>query len=432
MSDTGCGVCRVGDIVVFVNGAVTGEECEIKIIKTAKSYCVAAITRLITRSPYRAERKCPLKACGGCVFQGITPEYELLLKQQFVQAAFKKEGIEINVLPTASAGGFSAYRNKAQFPVGNGKNGLEFGFYSEYTHKVIPCAECCINPPEFSSIARDTTDFFSSRRVSAYDEQTGRGLIRNIYIRKGKSGLLLTLVINVKNLPEEEAFVSFMTGKYPMITGILINENTENTNVILGKAWRTLYGVDYLIDTLCGRSFKISAKSFYQVNRECCELMYNKASELLCGGEGQNVVDLYCGIGTVGLCAAKQAKSLTGIEIIPEAVEDARENAERNKAENAEFLCGDSSLIKTLPGTADTVIVDPPRKGLSDSVISSLVEISPEKILYISCNPSTLARDVKLLAFSGYTAHEAHPFNMFPRTSHVETVVLMSRAKNQV
>ncbi len=426
MNSEGNGVCRVDNTVVFVIGGVTGDECVIKIIKTAKKYCVAVIDRMISPSVYRKTPDCPYKRCGGCVFQNITEEYELEIKKRAVQGAFLRAGVDVAVADTYSAG-FHAYRNKAQFPVGYDKNGrLSFGYYANRTHEIVFCRECDIADPAFAVLAASVCDIASRLGISAYDEQSGKGVLRHICMRRGKSGVLLTLVINAADLPERERFIEELscTGS---VSGVYINVNRKNTNVIYGDEFIHVYGDAMLTDTLCGLTFRTSPSSFYQVNHDCCEALYEKASSLLDIKDGETAVDLYCGVGTVGMCAAKNAERLVGIEVVPDAVENAKENAKINGIKNAEFYCGDSSLIKEVAGYGvDAIIVDPPRKGLSDEVINAVLDIAPEKLLYISCDPDTLARDLKIL-LEHYTADKAYPFNMFPRTSHVETVVLMSR-----
>lgn len=428
MNDSGNGVCRIDGSVVFVIGGVCGDVCDIKIIKVCKKYAVAAIEELITPSRYRIPPVCPYKRCGGCAFQNITPEYENELKKKIVEGAFLRAGVSLPVCDTSFSGGFYGYRNKAQFPVGYDKNGkLSFGYFAERSHDVIFCESCAIAKPEFARIAKTVCGAAAKRGVTAYDEISGKGILRHICLRSGKSGVMLTLVINADALPDQSGLINDVVGSHGDISSVFININKENTNVIYGRRFINAYGDDKLTDELCGLEFDIAPASFYQVNHDCCEALYKKAASLLDIKGGETVVDLYCGVGTVGLCAAKNAKKLVGIEIIPDAVENARQNAKNNRIKNAEFYCGDSSIIKSVVNDKiDVIIVDPPRKGLSDEVINSILDIMPEKILYISCDPNTLARDLQKL-LTNYTADCAYPFNMFPRTGHIESVVLMSR-----
>ncbi|MBQ7699094.1 MAG: 23S rRNA (uracil(1939)-C(5))-methyltransferase RlmD [Clostridia bacterium] len=428
MNDSGNGVCKINGAVVFVIGGVCGDVCRIKIIKVAKKYAVAAIDTLITPSPYRIDPVCKYKRCGGCAFQNISPEYENELKKNIVSAAFLRAGVSLPVGEVTFSGDFYNYRNKAQFPVGYDKSGkLNFGYYAEKSHDVIFCESCSITKPAFAEIAKTVCQKADKYGVSAYSEESGGGILRHICIRSGISGVMLTLVINAGALPKQNEFIKDVVSAHREITGVFLNINKENTNVIYGDKFINVYGDNTLTDELCGLRFEIAPASFYQVNHDCCEALYNKAASLLDIKGTETVVDLYCGVGTVGMCAAKNAKKLIGIEIIPEAVENAKRNAKINGFDNAEFYCGDSSIVKSVVnGKVDALIVDPPRKGLSDDVIKSIIDIKPEKLLYISCDPNTLARDLQKL-LTNYTADCAYPFNMFPRTGHVETVVLMTK-----
>jgi len=426
MNSEGNGVCRVENTVVFVIGGVTGDECVIKIIKVTKKYCVAVIDSLISPSSHRREPLCPYKRCGGCVFRNITEGYELEIKKRVVEGAFLRAGISIPVGQTYG-GAFSAYRNKAQFPVGYDKNGrLSFGYYAKRSHDIVFCDRCDIADPEFTGIAKTVCASAEKHGVSGYDEQSGKGVLRHICMRSGESGVMLTLVINADALPCTDEIIKEITDAHPRVTGVYLNVNKENTNVIYGDKFIHVKGDKKLTDNLCGNEFETAPSSFYQVNHECCEALYSKAAELLDIKGTETVIDLYCGVGTVGICAAKNAKKLIGIEIVPDAVENAKKNAEINGVKNAEFYQGDSSMIGTVTDRADIIIVDPPRKGLDGDVIRAILDIKPEKLLYISCDPNTLARDLKIL-LKQYTAEKAYPFNMFPRTSHVETVTLITR-----
>ncbi len=428
MNDSGNGVCRIGDIVVFVIGGVTGDVCGIKIIKVTSKYAVAMIEELKTPSPHRITPACPYKRCGGCAFQNVDFEYENEIKKNIVSGAFLRAGVSLPVCDVSCSGSFYGYRNKAQFPVGYDKNGkLGFGYYAEKTHDVIFCESCAITKPEFAKIANAVCAAADRYGVTAYDEKTGKGILRHICFRSGKSGIILTLVINSDTLPHIKEIITEIIGVFGNIFSIFLNVNKKSTNVIYGDKFINVYGDEMLTDELCELTFDIAPASFYQVNHDCCEAMYNKAASLLDLKGGETVVDLYCGVGTVGMCAARNANKLIGIEIIPEAVENAKRNAIRNGFKNAEFYCGDSSVVKSVvSGKIDALIVDPPRKGLSDDVISSIIDLKPEKLLYISCDPNTLARDLQKLLIH-YTADRAYPFNMFPRTGHVETVVLLTK-----
>ena len=427
MNNEGNGICRIDNTVVFVIGAVTGDKCVIKNIKNAKNYGVAVIDELTEPSSHRVSPLCHYKHCGGCVFNNISYEYELEIKKRVVEGAFLRTGINIPVADTYGTPDFKSYRNKAQFPVGYDKNGrLSFGYYAKRSHDIVFCDKCVIAYPEFTEIAKTVCASAASHGVTAYDEQSGKGVLRHICMRHGKGGITLTLVINADGLTGADETVKDVISAHKSVIGIFINVNKENTNIIYGDKFINIYGKDKLRDTLCGYEFNISPSSFYQVNHDCCEALYNKAAELLNVNGDETVVDLYCGIGTVGICAAPKAKRLIGIEVVGDAVKNARVNAELNGVSNAEFYRGDSSIIRSVTDKADVIIIDPPRKGLDEKVISAILDIKPEKLLYISCDPNTLARDLKIL-LEHYAADKAYPFNMFPRTSHVETVVLMTK-----
>ncbi len=430
----GCGFCRIDGTAVFVKNGVEGDECEIKIIKVCKSYCIAIQTELTAPSPYRTAPDCTLKRCGGCVFQNITAEYENEIKSRFVKAAVMKEGLEgIEVLPTRSAGKFGRYRNKAQFPVVSRDGKIQIGFYAQKTHEVIPCDSCAINPDIFSCIAHDTAEFCDKNGISAYDETSRKGFLRHIYLRSSENAekVMLCLVTAYRNFEKKNEFVKYLTERYENIVSVYQNINPDDTNVVLGDEYRLLWGDEKLTDTLCGFEFALSPESFYQVNRECCELLYETGRELLGVTKDDTVLDLYCGIGSVGICVAHDAKELVGVEIVEKAVENARENAKRNGLKNASFYACDAADAGTINSLTDkkftAVCVDPPRKGLGEEVAELVASLAPEKILYISCDYSTLCRDIKYFRRRGYTTDRMIPVNMFPRTSHVETICLLCR-----
>ena len=428
MNNEGNGVCRVDGTVFFVIGGVTGDLCDVRIIKVCKNYCVAVIEKLSSKSYNRIDPLCRYKRCGGCSFMDITLEHELDIKRRIVEGAFLRAGISLPVADVVSPGYCYRYRNKAQFPVGTDKSGrVSFGYFAHHSHDIVFCDDCMICDPRFASVAQTVADFANIHGIKAYNETTGKGLLRHICMRSGESGVVLVIVINGDGIPNADRLADLVTGRHPYVCGITVNINKEKTNVIYGQKYKNLFGSDKLTDVLCGKTITISPASFYQVNHDCCEALYNKSKELLDLHGSEAVVDLYCGVGTVGLCASGNAGKLIGIEIVPEAVENARSNALINNASNAEFYCGDSSLIKdVIRGKVDALIVDPPRKGLSDEVIDAILDIEPEKLLYISCDPDTLARDLKKLLVH-YNSDKAYPFNMFPRTGHVETVVRLSR-----
>ena len=440
VNNFGDGIGRINGIAVFIKGGVTGDRLRVQIIKTAKSYAVARIEEVLSASSYRGENDCAAyKRCGGCVSRHITYEYELELKRGFVAAAFRRAGLsDIVVHPVQTADKADGYRNKAQYPIGfDSKSGrLKIGFFAGHTHEICDCCDCRLSPDIFGKIVSKLRAFFEEKRLSAYDESTGRGMLRHIYLRYGEmtGEVLLCIVINAKSLPCEPELIELVKREFPQVVGVLVNINTENTNVVLSGKYRLLYGRDYIFDELCGRRFKISKSAFYQVNRAAAELLYNKASNLAALADGETLVDLYCGVGTVGMCMANRENRLLGVEIVPEAIDNARENAELNAFENASFVSSDAvGFTKYLEDGAqpNVIAVDPPRKGLDPKVISDIASLEPDRVVYISCNPDTLARDVKLFGELGYGCTEAFPFDLFPRTGHVETVCLLSKLQSK-
>ncbi len=440
VNNFGDGICKLDGLVVFVKGGVTGDELDIKIIKLTKSYAVAIIDKIIKASPYRCENTCAAyKRCGGCVTRHIDYDYELELKRGYVVGAMKRAGLgDITVHKTATAGVTEGYRNKAQYPVGiDKKTGkVKIGFYAGHTHEIADVDECKLAPAEFTRIVADVREFIESRGVSVYDEVTGKGHVRHIYLRRGETtgDIMLCLVVNGRDFALADDFVSFITSRCPDVTGILLNFNTQNTNVILSNDYKLLWGHDYINDTLCDREFRVSKSSFYQVNRRAAELLYKKAGELAALKHGGVLVDLYSGVGTVGMSTADKDTTLYGIEIVPEAIENAKINAEHNSFTDAHFEASDAArfneFIKDRRDGDLVIIVDPPRKGLASSVIHDIAGNNPDRVVYISCNPDTLARDIVEFGKYGYVTNEVYPYDLFPRTGHVECVTTLKRKEH--
>ena len=437
INNLGCGVGRYEGVVVFVKGAVTDDLVSAKIIKETKSYCVARLERVITPSAHRvgSDRcKAPL-ACGGCVYRNISYAYELELKTNYVKNAFRKAGLpDVDVLPAKSAGREYGYRNKAQYPVVMTKNGIKAGFYASKTHNIIPCDNCAIQNEKFAPIVEFVCKFGDTHGWSVYDENTGKGLLRHIYMRIGErtDEIMVCLVVNGERLPDEAEFAATVAKKFPSVKSVMLNENRENTNVVLGKTYRTLFGKGYIEDELCGLKFKISPDSFYQVNRDGAELLYSLAAEKAELTGGEVLMDLYCGTGTIGLSMAARAKKLCGIEIVRGAVECAKENAKENKIDNAEFFCDDAGSKEVILSAAggvrpDVVVIDPPRKGSTKELVETLSDLGVERIVYVSCDADTLARDCVWFREKGYKIGKVQPVDMFPRTGHVESVVCLTR-----
>ena len=429
----GMGVARIDGRVVFVHGALRGEKCRVLILKTLKSVAFAKVLEVIEPSSERITPDCPyFPRCGGCTYRHIRYEEELRLKKQRVQDNLSRiGGSDVTVEEILGARDTLRYRNKAQYPVS--KDGA-VGFYRARTHEVIECEHCLLVKPEADAAAEALREYMQSCRVAGYDEKTGRGLVRHLYVRSNAAGeSLVCVLVNGDKLPKEDRLVTLLRDACPKCTGIVLGTNTKKGNVILGDRYRTLWGSDRLEDTLCGKTFRLSVPSFYQVNRVQAERLYAKAIEFASLTGQETVLDLYCGAGTITLALSDHAKKVLGAEIVPEAIGDARENAARNGVKNAEFFCGDASdVAKKLAREnlrPDVITVDPPRKGLAADVVESIAEMQPGRVVYVSCDSATMARDVKRLADLGYTAQRACAVDMFPRADHIETVVLLSHKK---
>ncbi len=437
LNNLGAGVARAEDgRVVFVRGAVSGDEIKAEVIKVAKDFLVGRLLSVISPSPYREEGFCAApNACGGCVYRHVTYAHELDLKREYVVHAFRKAGLhDVTVLPVKSTGKTQGYRNKGQYPVAKTKDGIRAGFYAAKSHNLIAAEGCMIQNEAFSPIVRSICAFAERNGWSVYDEETGKGLLRHIYLRVGeKTGeILLCLVTNGDRLPEKEAFCRDMTEKFPSLCGILLNVNREKTNVVLGKKTLLLWGRDSMEDELCGLRFRIAPDSFYQVNRDGAELLYGLAAKAADLKGDEVLMDLYCGTGTIGLSMARMAKKLSGVEIVSSAVACARENAERNGIANAEFFCDDAGsadvILRAAGGVRpDVVVIDPPRKGSTRELVQTLSDLNVPKIVYVSCDPDTLARDCKWFSEEGYSMSDVQPVDLFPRTGHVESVVCLTR-----
>ena len=449
LNNLGCGVGRLPDgLVIFVKGSVTGDVVKAQVIKRTKSFCVGKLTEIITPSPMRAEEAfCHApEACGGCVYRHLKYEDELRSKHERVKQAFRQAGLsDVTIRPVLTVkrdGGHvtRGYRNKGMYPVRQGKNGMEAGFYAAKTHKVIPCSDCALQPDAFGELVRAVCKLCDRYRVTAYDEESGKGTLRHIYLRSAADGsVLLTLVINQKQIPKQaaEGLVHELVGQFPRLCGILLNINCENTNVVLGEKFVTLWGQDYLEDTLCGKRLRLSAGSFYQVNHDAAELLYNTAADMAGLTGTEHLADLYCGAGSIGLSMSDRVADITGIEIIPEAVECAKVNAALNGLvpDRARFFCGDASdahkfLAAAEEGGApapDIAVIDPPRKGTTRELISEIARRDIRRVVYISCEPETLGRDCAVFREFGYEIGEVQPVDLFPRTGHVESIVALTR-----
>ncbi len=435
-SSNGSGVGKNEGMAVFVPATAVGDEITAHILKVKKSYAFAKIESVESPSPDRIEPECPVYLkCGGCVFSHIKYSAEARIKADHVAECFKRIGcVEPEFEPIIAAESDCRYRNKAQYPVAEDNGEIKTGFYSPHSHRVVHCPDCLLQPEDFAAILDIFKAHIKKYKISIYNETEHKGLLRHIYLRKGtKSGeIMVCAVINGSKLPGEKELVMALTEKKQDIKSIIINSNTKNTNVILGEKCRTLWGEDTITDILCGLKFRISPLSFYQINRNQAEKLYNKAAEYAALTGKETVLDLYCGAGTIGLSMAKSAKEIIGVEIVPEAIEDAKINAEINSISNARFICGDApkaaEILENEGVRPDVIILDPPRKGCSPEMIETAARMNPDRIVYVSCDPATLARDCGLFADLGYTTTKATPVDMFPRTGHVECVVKLIKS----
>ena len=445
MCGNGSGIAHTDDgITVFVADAAEGDRVEATVIKCAKNYLVAKITKIIEPSESRVEPDCEVSGkCGGCVFRHIGYEYEADYKRRLVGDCFSRiGGLDIKLSHFYGADSTVACRNKAIYPVGEVKErdgGVRtvFGFYARNSHRIIPHEKCLIGSPEYTEVCRDTVTFCEKHGIRAYDEESGRGVLRSVYIRGAKNSgdMLLTLVVNAKSLGNsdtESAFCRFITEKHPKVKSVMLNINRKATNAVLSDEWRTLCGDGYIYETLLGCRFRVSPASFFQVNPTMTERLYSEAARLADVRDGETLLDLYCGTGTIGicLCASKPGCRLAGVEISQDAVRDAAYNAAANGVEG-EFICLDagealnSERVKAV--RPDVVILDPPRKGCGVEAVRRICTLGMKRIVYISCDPATLARDLAEFSKLGYAVRDAVGVDMFPRTGHVETVCLLSK-----
>ena len=428
-SSEGLGIVRLDGAVVFVPRAVRGETVDLRITKVMKTAAAGEIVKIHRPSPERTAPECPYYGrCGGCDFQHLTYTEELWAKRKRVQDALTRiGGTDLQVEEILGAKNPTHYRNKSQYPVAADGS---VGFYKARSHQVIPVERCRIQKPQADAAAQALRTYLRLYGVSCYDEKTRRGLVRYLYVRTNGAGQsLLCVLVNGKKLPHERELVDLLRQAVPEAVGVVLGVNTRPTGAVLGQEYRTLWGADVLTDTLCGLTFRLSVPSFYQVNREMAEVLYRRAVEFAGLTGTETVLDLYCGAGTITQVMARHAGRVIGAEIVPEAIEDARANAQRNGVENVEFFCGDAAAAAADFARRglrpDVICVDPPRKGLAPEVVHAAAQMAPKRIVYVSCDPATLARDVKLMAQEGYRASSAAAVDMFPGTANVETVVLL-------
>ena len=427
----GEGITKINGFTTFVKGALTGEKARIKMIKINKDYGYGKLLNIINSSRDRETPICPVfERCGGCDLQHLNYEAQLKHKVSMVKSTLKKQlGHEPLVDEVIGMGIPYYYRNKVQYPVCNGK----IGFYSNRSHDLIENDICYIQNELADSIAKKTFKILMNNGFTCYNEKTGKGLLRHIIVRVGVNTeeIMLIIVTNVEKFGKTQKIINEIVDIYPNITSIIQNINKENANVILGNECRTLYGQDFIYDKLGEYKFKISPLSFYQVNPIQTEILYNTAKELANLNGNETVFDLYCGIGTISVFMANSCKKVYGIEIVPQAIENAKENAEMNEIKNAEFFVGEvENVLPTLfeqDIKADVIFVDPPRKGLDNKTIETITNLKPKKMIYISCNPATLARDLKLLTEDCFEIEKVKLIDMFPQTKHCESICILER-----
>ena len=430
----GQGVAKIEGCAVFVPNAIVGEICRIRIEKAAKTWAAGKIVEILERSEHRINRACPVaKLCGGCAFHHMDYEEESRMKAERVRTCLNRMGGEnLEAVPILAAPTCEGYRNKAQYPVSVKKGKAIAGFFRAGSHDVVENARCLILPEESDAVKDIVIDYVNQYRVMPYDEKTHKGLLRHIYVRRGAvSGqVLVCLVLNGRRLPKPEVLIERLK-KVPGFATLVISVNTKQGNAVLGEEFITLYGPGYIEDTLCGLNFRLSPRSFYQVNHHQAQRLYQAAIERAEITKDDTVLDLYCGVGTITLAMAKAAGKVIGVEVVPQAVEDAKDNAARNGIDNAEFFCGDAGQaaleLERQGIRADVVVVDPPRKGLNGDTIEALSRFAPRRIVYVSCDPATLARDAALLKERGYQVKDAVAADLFPRCAHVESIVTMIR-----
>ena len=424
----GLGVARIGGRAVFVRNALPGERCRVHILKVGKTAVYAKVAELLEASPGRQEPDCPyFGRCGGCDYRHAVYEEELRLKLGRVNDAFQRlGGLDLRAEEIIPAPSLNRYREKAVFNVGEDGAGMPVvGFYRARTHEIIPVEDCLLLPETANRAAGLLRRWMRENRIHAYREETGKGLIRHLFVRSG-----MVCVVAAGKPRQTETLVEIMREGLPELKSLVWNENRSRGNTVLAGAFYPLWGEERVEVSLSGLRFRLSPQSFFQVNPAQAERLYALAIQLAKLTGGEQVVDLYCGTGAIGLLAATQASRVTGVEVVPSAVKDAEETAFRNGIENARFLCADAAEAAARFAAEgmkpDVLFVDPPRKGLAPEVIGSVAAMGPSRVVYVSCDPATLARDLRLFAEQGYKAEKALAVDMFPRTCHVETVCLLT------
>ena len=440
LSNDGSGVAHSSEgEAVFVPGTAPGDEAQVRIVKDCGRYAFGILDKLLTPSPDRIPVDCAVAGpCGGCSLRHLDYAAELRAKQESVADAFRRiGGLDVPVLDALPSPEVDRYRNKVQFPVGRDKDGAPcIGFYAGRTHRIVPCPDCKLQPGVLNDIGNTLCAFFAAHGIQPYDEERGKGFVRHIFLRRGAhSGqIMVCLVCTRPKLPHSDELVALLREKFRDIATILINVNAKKTNVILGEESVTLYGPGCIEDTLCGVPVRLGPLSFYQVNTLAAERLYGVAAEYAQLEPDDVLLDLYCGMGTIGLSMADHCRELIGVEIIPEAIDSAKANAARMGdavAAKSRFFCadaGEAAVRLAAEGLRpDVIMLDPPRTGCDETTLSAVVQMSPRRVVYVSCNPSTAARDAAWLGQHGYRAEKVQPVDLFPRTKHVEAIVSLQR-----
>ncbi len=439
LSGDGSGVGHWEGEAVFVPGTAPGDQIQARIVKDCKRYAFGIVDTLETASPDRIPVDCPVAGpCGGCSLRHLRYQAELQAKEDSVADAFRRiGGLDVPIQPILPSPEVDRYRNKVQYPVGKDKNGhLCIGFYAGRSHRIVPCADCKLQPAVLNEIGNTLCGLLEQYGIQPYDEQSGKGLVRHIFLRRGAhSGqIMVCLVCTRPSLPHADEIVRQLCSRFDAIRTILINVNQEKTNVILGLKNQILYGSGFIEDTLCDVPVQLGPLSFYQVNTPGAEQLYKVAAAYAAPTPDDLLLDLYCGMGTIGLSMVQHCRELIGVEIIPEAIESAKANASRMGADVAaksRFFCADAgqaaSRLASEGLAPDIIVVDPPRKGCDQATLSAIIKMAPRRLVYVSCNPATTARDCAILAQSGYSVDKVQPVDMFPRTGHVEAVILLSK-----
>lgn len=440
LTHEGAGVAKVQGFPIFVPNALPEEKAQIKVTRVKKGFAFGRLIELKEESPHRTDAPCPIyKQCGGCQLQHMTYEGQLLFKHKQVKDVLERIGkldlSEVIVHPTLGMEDPWNYRNKAQVPVGEREGGLVAGFYQQRSHDIIDMSACLIQQSKNDEAVQAVKDICANSGVKAYNEERHKGWLRHIMVRYGvvTGEMMIVFITRTNDFPHKAKIIEDITAQFPHVKSIVQNINPNKTNVIFGNETNVIWGEEYIYDLIGDVKFAISARSFYQVNPEQTKVLYDKALEYAELQGEETVIDAYCGIGTISLFLAKQAKKVYGVEIVPEAIEDAKRNAELNGITNAEFAVGEAETV--IPKwyeegiTADTLVVDPPRKGCDEALLRTIVEMKPKRVVYVSCNPGTLARDLRVLEDGGYETREVQPVDMFPHTNHVECVAVLKLIK---